>query len=51
MACVVAMSAQAGPPFLTDDPEPVDLHHSEVNFIYQQTRTSDGRGGALSGTR
>lgn len=49
MACVIAMSAQAGPPFLTDDPEPVDLHHSEVNVIYQQTRTSEGRAGALSG--
>lgn len=49
VACMIAMSAQAGPPFLTDDPVPVDLHHSEVNVIYQQTRSSDGRAGAFSG--
>ena len=46
--CSVAISAYAGPPFLTDDPEPVDLQHFEVNVIYQQTRTADGRAGALS---
>ena len=41
--------AFAGPPFLTDDPEPVDLHHVEVNVIGQQTRAAIGRGGSVSG--
>lgn len=39
----------AGPPFLTDDPDPVDRHHAEINAIYQEVRTSDGRAGVLSG--
>ena len=39
----------AGPPFLTDDPDPVDRHHAEINAIYQAVRTSDGRVGVLSG--
>ena len=29
-AMSLAGAAQAGPPFLTDDPEPVDLGHWEV---------------------
>jgi len=41
--------AVAGPPFLTDDPEPVDLNHVEVNAIGQQTRAVAGRSGSLSG--
>ena len=45
----VCSAACAGPPFLTDDPEPVDLHHAEINLIAQQTRTADGRGGTASG--
>jgi hypothetical protein len=45
-ACSVAF---AGPPFLTDDPEPVDLHHVEVNVIGQQTRAVTGRAGSVSG--
>ncbi len=32
--------AFAGPPFLTDDPEPVELHHVEVNVVGQQTRAA-----------
>jgi hypothetical protein len=27
----------AGPPFLTDDPEPVDAHSWEVNYVYAKT--------------
>ena len=42
-------AAAAGPPFLTDDPDPVDLHHAEVNMIAQQTRADGGRAGAASG--
>jgi len=37
-----------GSPFLTDDPEPVDLRHPEINVIYQQTRFEGGRGEAFS---
>jgi len=42
-------AAVAGPPFLTDDPEPVDLHHVEINLIAQQTRAAAGRAGSASG--
>ena len=45
-ACGLAV---AGPPFLTDDPEPVDLHHAEINAIAQQTRAAGGRAGSASG--
>ncbi|THD58234.1 hypothetical protein [Phenylobacterium sp.] len=30
MALLGAGAARAGPPFITDDPEPVDLHHWEI---------------------
>jgi hypothetical protein len=39
----------AGPPFLTDDPEPVDRHHAEVNLIAQQTDAFGGRAGSATG--
>ena len=42
-------SALAGPPFLTDDPEPVARHHAEINLIYQETRSDGGRAGTLTG--
>jgi len=32
----------AGPPFLTDDPEPVDLHHWETYVFGTGDRTNDG---------
>ncbi len=38
---------QAGPPYLTDDPEPVALHHWEV-FLFSQGQTL---GGVRSGLR
>lgn len=41
--------AIAGPPFLTDDPDPVDLHHLELNAIGQQTRAATGHAGSVSG--
>lgn len=47
--CMTVTKAMAGPPFLTDDPDPVDRHHAEVNAIYQEVRTSGGRAGVLSG--
>jgi hypothetical protein len=46
---VACTSAGAGPPFLTDDPEPVELRHVEINVIDQQTRAADGRSGSISG--
>ena len=35
----------AGPPFFTDDPEPVDYKHWEVYLASQYLRTADGRSG------
>ncbi len=46
IACTAAV---AGPPFVTDDPEPVDLHHVEINWIAQQTRAAAGRAGSVLG--
>ncbi len=40
-------AARAGPPFLTDDPEPVELHHWEVYAFTQAT----GTGGDVSGAQ
>ena len=37
VVAAASTAAVAGPPFLTDDPDPVDLHHVEVNVIRQQT--------------
>ena len=41
------LGLRAGPPFLTDDPEPVDLHHWEFYTFAQGDRTSDAN--AISG--
>ena len=46
---VASTVAVAGPPFLTDDPEPVGLHHTEINLINQQTRAAAGHAGSASG--
>jgi hypothetical protein len=46
---VASTAAVAGPPFLTDDPDPVGLHHTEINLINQQTRSTAGRAGSASG--
>jgi len=37
--------ALAGPPFVTDDPEPVDYQHFEINTAMQGTYFKDGRVG------
>ena len=48
VACLLASSpAWAGPPFQTDDPEPVGLHHYEFYVASQQTLNVDGRSGTL----
>jgi hypothetical protein len=39
--------AHAGPPFITDDPEPVDYGHYEFYVASQQVLTEDGRVGTL----
>jgi hypothetical protein len=40
-----SLTALAGPPFLTDDPEPVDYQHWEFYIASQHTQTSDGWAG------
>jgi hypothetical protein len=40
---VLAVPLRAGPPFLTDDPEPVDLHHWEFYLFSQGDRTPDAK--------
>jgi hypothetical protein len=42
-------AARAGPPFLTDDPEPVELHHWEVYAFTQATGTAGDVSGAQPG--
>ena len=39
---------QAGPPFVTNDPELVELHHVEINLAMQETRSDAGRSGSLA---
>lgn len=41
----LAGAAYAGPPFLTDDPEPVELHHWEFYLATQQYHNVDGWSG------
>ena len=49
-ACLlVATAAHAGPPFLTDDPEPVDLGHWEVYGFSAATHVVGDTGGTLGG--
>ena len=47
VAGLFVVTAHAGPPFLTDDPEPVERGHAEINLIAQATRTGAGRGGSF----
>lgn len=37
----------AGPPFLTDDPEPVEYQHHEFYIATQQVKTKDGKTGTI----
>jgi hypothetical protein len=41
--------ARAGPPFVTDDPEPVDFQHFEINTAAQGAQTRGARSGAMPG--
>ena len=45
IAALVAGPAFAGPPFRTDDPEPVEYQHSEFDFFSLGTNTSGGWSG------
>jgi len=42
-----ATLAQAGPPFATDDPEPVEFQHWEVYLGAHYEHRSDGASGTL----
>ena len=42
-----ATLTQAGPPFVTDDPEPVELRHWEIYLGSQYEHRSDGASGTL----
>ena len=44
---VTAFSAWAGPPFVTDDPEPVELKHWEVYLASMYNRSDDGTTGTV----
>ena len=44
---LLGASLWAGPPFFTDDPEPVELHHMELYLSWMGTRTPDGASGNL----
>ena len=46
-ALMFSMSAVAGPPFVTDDPEPVDYQHFEINTAITRTAVEGERSGSL----
>jgi hypothetical protein len=43
---LLAIAIEAGPPFQTDDPQPVEFRHWEAYFASQITRSADGVTGA-----
>jgi hypothetical protein len=43
----VSSAAWAGPPFVTDDPEPVEYHHAELVIASQHVNNKDGKEGTL----
>jgi hypothetical protein len=44
---LIPAAALAGPPFITDDPEPVDYQHGEVYLASQTQHGPDGSSGTL----
>ncbi|MFH1818066.1 MAG: transporter [Pseudomonadota bacterium] len=44
---LIASQAMAGPPFMTDDPVPVDYRHSEFYIFSTQDRARDGKNSAF----
>jgi hypothetical protein len=49
LAVLLSRPASAGPPFVTDDPEPVDLGHWEIYGFSAGTHVQGDTGGALAG--
>jgi hypothetical protein len=47
LVLALCAAAWAGPPFITDDPEPVELHHWEVYIASLETKTATDRSGTL----
>lgn len=47
LACALPSAAFAGPPYITDDPEPTEAGHYEIYLFASGTRTQEGRGGAF----
>ena len=45
LAMFLAGTARAGPPYVTDDPEPVPLHHWELYLASKLATTPDGTSG------
>ena len=45
VSLALAAAAHAGPPFVTDDPEPVDYKHWEIYLSTQQYHNADGWSG------
>jgi len=45
VSLALASAANAGPPFVTDDPEPVDYQHWEIYLATQQYHNADGWSG------
>jgi hypothetical protein len=49
LTLVVPRLGYAGPPFVTDDPEPVDYHHVELDVFTEGTRTNNSMTGSALG--
>ncbi len=49
LSCATALAARAGPPFLTDDPVPVDYQHWEVYAFSTATGVAGDTSGTLPG--
>ncbi len=47
LAVIVPATVWAGPPFITDDPEPVEYRHGELYISSIYTNTRDGKTGTL----
>ncbi len=48
--CKAVPTALAGPPYVTDDPDPVDPQHFELNIAVQYSHDADGSSGAAPRT-
>ena len=46
LALLVTNAAMAGPPYVTDDPEPTEYQHYEIYAFTAGTKPADGTGAA-----